>query len=286
MTVAESSASAPLISVVIAVFNGAETMQRCIDSVSVQTYAAKELIVIDGGSTDGTVEMLRQNESKLAYWESGADRGIYHAWNKGIAHARGEWICFLGADDYFWRTDVLERMAPVLSRAYPPVRVVYGEVLRTNRLGEEVVRVGEHWQSAKETFNQVINIPHPGLMHHRSLFAEYGAFDESFRIAGDYELLLRELRDGNALFVPGLVVAGVQHGGVSATPQGRLLSLVESRRAQRMHGIKRPGRVWVVAYTKALIRLWLWRALGSRIAPYVFDFGRLISGKSPYWTRQ
>jgi len=286
MTAAQSGTSAPLISVVIAVFEGAETIQRCIDSVSVQTYVPKELIVIDGGSTDGTLEILRRNESNLAYWESEADRGIYHAWNKGLDHARGDWICFLGSDDQFWTPDVLERMVPTLVRAYPPVRVVYGEVLRVNRMGQEVLRVGEDWGSAKKSFQQVMNIPHPGLMHHRSLFEEHGGFDESFRIAGDYELLLRELRHNDALFVPGLVVAGVQHGGVSATPHGRLVSLVESRRAQRKLGITRPGRVWLVAYAKALIRLWLWRALGSRVAPYVFDFGRALTGKGPYWTRQ
>ena len=286
MTTQESCASAPLISVVIAVFNGAETIQRCIDSVSVQTYVPKELIVIDGGSTDGTLEILRRNESKLAYWESEADRGIYHAWNKGLNHARGDWICFLGSDDQFWAPDVLDRMAPILVRAYPPVRVVYGEALRVNRMGQEGLRVGEDWGSAKKSFQQVMNIPHPGLMHHRSLFEEHGGFDESFRIAGDYELLLRELRHNDALFVPGLVVAGVQHGGVSATPHGRLVSLMESRRAQRKLGIARPGRVWLVAYAKALIRLWLWRALGSRVAPYVFDFGRALTGKGPYWTRQ
>jgi glycosyltransferase involved in cell wall biosynthesis len=278
--------SGPLISVVVALFQGADTLQRCIDSVAGQTYAAKELIVVDGGSTDGTREILRRNESRISYWESEPDRGIYHAWNKGIARARGEWITFLGSDDYFWTADVLERMAPVLARAYPAVRIVYGAAVRVNRDGEEVVRVGEDWATAKRTFAQVMNVPHPGLMHHRSVFADHGGFDESFRIAGDYELLLRELRGRDALFVPDIVVAGVQHGGISATPRGRLLSLTESRLAQRRHGIGRPGRVWMIAYAKAVLRLGLWRILGSRIAPYVFDFGRALSGKGPYWTRQ
>lgn len=278
--------SQPLISVVISVFNGAETLQHCIDSVSCQTYAGKELIVIDGGSTDGTLEILQQNESRLAFWVSEPDRGIYHAWNKGLVRARGEWVCFLGADDYLWTLNVLERVAQALNHAYPPVRVVYGQVTVVNRQGEELSRTGEDWQSAKRKFEQIMCIPHTGLMHHRSLFDGYGGFDESFRIAGDYEMLLRELRVGQALFVPDLVVAGMRHGGVSSNPSGSLTLLREFRRAQRMHGINRPGRHWIAAFAKAHIRVWLWRVLGSRIASFVFDFGRLISGKGAYWTRQ
>ena len=90
----------PLISIVVSVFNGADTLQQCIDSVTDQTYPAVELIVIDGGSTDGTREILLRNASKLAYWVSEPDRGIYHAWNKALVHAQGDWISFLGADDY------------------------------------------------------------------------------------------------------------------------------------------------------------------------------------------
>jgi glycosyltransferase involved in cell wall biosynthesis len=91
-----------MISVIVAVFNGAKTLQQCIDSVAGQTYPHKELIVIDGGSIDGTREILEGDATKLAYWVSEPDRGIYHAWNKALARARGDWICFLGADDYLW----------------------------------------------------------------------------------------------------------------------------------------------------------------------------------------
>ena len=276
----------PLISIVVSVFNGAATMQQCIDSVVCQTYPAVELIVVDGGSSDGTLELLLQNAPKLTYWTSEADRGIYHAWNKGLARAQGDWICFLGADDYLWAPDTLGRMAPVLARAYPPIRVVYGEISVVNSRGAEIARAGEDWSTARTRFAQMMCLPHTGLMHHRTLFEARGKFDESFRIGGDYELLLRELRNGEALFVPGLVVAGMRHGGVSSDPSGSLEMLREFRRAQRMHGLGRPGWHWLRAYTRAHLRVWLWRLLGDRFAPYVFDFGRLLGGKRPYWTRQ
>jgi glycosyltransferase involved in cell wall biosynthesis len=279
------SAATPAISVIVSVRNAAATLQRCLDSIASQTYRSREVIVIDGASTDGTVEIVKENRACLAFWLSEPDRGIYDAWNKGLARARGDWICFLGADDYLWAPDTLERLAPVLERAYPPIRLVYGEVAVVNEAGGEMLRAGEDWRSARGRFRQIMCLPHTGLMHHRSLFEAHGNFDESFRIGGDYEMLLRELRTGEALFVPGLVVAGMRHGGVSSDPAGSLRMLREFRRAQRKHGLP-PGRHWISAFVKAHLRVWLWRLLGNRIAPYVFDFGRLTMGKKPYWTRQ
>jgi glycosyltransferase involved in cell wall biosynthesis len=84
--------SKPLISVIVAVYNGAKTLQRCIDSVSDQTYPNKELIIIDGGSTDGTIEIIRSNQDQITYWQSEPDNGIYHAWNKALDHASGDGI--------------------------------------------------------------------------------------------------------------------------------------------------------------------------------------------------
>ena len=86
--------------VVVATYNNKSTVQQCIDSVAQQTYPHKELIIIDGGSHDGTVDLLKASEQKVAHWISELDRGIYHSWNKALLKATGEWICFLGADDY------------------------------------------------------------------------------------------------------------------------------------------------------------------------------------------
>src|SRR5690348_14220883 len=97
----------PRVSLIIAVYNGASTIVKCLNSVAAQTYGSRELIVIDGGSTDGTVDILRCNADQLSYWISEPDTGVYNAWNKGLARARGEWIAFLGADDYLWTPDAL-----------------------------------------------------------------------------------------------------------------------------------------------------------------------------------
>ncbi|MDA3897412.1 MAG: glycosyltransferase [Desulfobacteraceae bacterium] len=92
----------PKISIIVVVFNGAQTLERCLYSVVHQIYPCKELIIMDGGSTDGSVELLKRYDSQIKYWESKPDRGIYHAWNKALEHAEGEWICFIGSDDFFF----------------------------------------------------------------------------------------------------------------------------------------------------------------------------------------
>jgi glycosyltransferase involved in cell wall biosynthesis len=278
--------ASPLISIIIATYNSKATLQQCIDSVAQQTYPHKELIIIDGGSTDGAVELLKANSHKISYWSSEPDRGIYHAWNKGLARAGGEWICFLGADDHFWNEHVLTRMAGELAELPPDIRVAYGQIMLLNVSGERLYAVGEPWERLKQRFLKSMCVPHPGMMHRRSLFEKHGGFDESFRIAGDYELLLRELKTADAVFVPELVTVGMQQGeGESSHPASTLRLLHETRCAQRMHGQRFPSSSWFFSMMKVYLRLLLWRVFGEPIARKTLDFGRRIMGQPAYWTR-
>lgn len=277
--------SAPLISIIVAVFNGAKTLQQCIDSVIMQSYPNRELIIIDGGSNDGTVDLLKANRKQISYWVSETDRGIYNAFNKGLAQAKGEWICFLGADDYFWDAQVLERMAEQLIKLPSSIRVAYGQVMIVNEREEDLYLKGEQWQKVKKRFMQVMCIPHQGVMHRLSLFELRGLFDESFRIAGDYELLLRELKTGEAMFIPDIIVTAMRQGGFSNAPSNSIEAMLELRRAQRMHGQYFPGFYWVMAMTRIYIRLLLWNLFGEKIARKLLDLGRRVKGLPPYWTR-
>lgn len=278
--------SSPVISIVVATYNNHTTLQQCIDSVVRQTYPHKELIVIDGGSSDGTVDLLKANQQAIAYWVSEPDRGIYHAWNKAVLRARGEWICFLGADDFIWDECVLARIAGQLVSLPPKIRVVYGQIMLLNGRGEQLYAVGGPWERLKKRFQNSMCIPHPGMMHRRSLFEQYGGFDESFRIAGDYELLLRELKTADAVFVPELVTVGMRQGeGASSHPASTLQVLHETRRAQRMHGQRFPSSIWLFSMMKANLRLLLWQVFGELVARKTLDFGRRIMGQPAYWTR-
>ncbi len=275
----------PLISIVIATCNSKATLQQCIDSVVQQAYPYKELIIIDGGSKDGTVELLETNNHKIRYWISEPDSGIYHAWNKALSRARGEWICFLGADDFLWNATVLIRIDEQLKALSPSIRVVYGQNMLVNRNGESLYPMGESWDTVKAQFWASMCLPHPGMMHHRSLFEEHGPFNESFRIAGDYEMLLRELKHADAMFIPNLIIAGVRQGGLSSRPDAALNVLSESRRAQRMHGMRYPSLLWVWAIIKVRLRLLLWYALGEEFARHTLDLARRMVGQPGHWTK-
>ena len=280
-----SHESVPLVSIIVAVFNGKDTLQQCIDSVAQQTYPNKELIIIDGGSKDGTVDLIKANREKIVYWISEPDRGIYNAWNKGLAQAKGEWICFLGADDYLWDTQVLKRMAAQLEKLPSSIRVAYGQIMMLSAEGQELYSVGEPWQEVKESFKQYMTIPHQAVMHRRSLFERHGKFDESFRIAGDYELLLRELKTGEAVFIPDIITTGMRVGGISSQPGNTMKALREFARAQRMHGQLLPGRLLRKTMFIVFMRLLLWKMLGDRSARMLLDLRRRIRGLPPHWTK-
>lgn len=285
ITIEGTRVVSPMISIVVAAYNSMTTLQQCIDSVVLQTHPLKELIVIDGGSKDGTAELLEANHRRFSYWISEPDYGIYNAWNKALLRTRGEWVCFLGADDYFWDACVLARISEQLRVLSAGIRVVYGQNMLLNAKGESLYPMGESWERLKRKFLASMCLPHPGMMHHRSLFEKHGAFNESFRLAGDYEMLLRELKHADALFIPNLVVAGVRQGGVSSNPDSSLLVLSESRRAQRMHGQTLPPLLWVWAKIKVRLRLLLWTVLGEESARRTLDLARHIVGQPRHWTK-
>ena len=261
-------------------------MQQCIDSVTQQTYPNKELIIIDGVSKDGTVELLEENINKFSYWISESDHGIYNAWNKGLTQAQGEWICFLGADDYFWDTAVLERMAVHLEMLPASIRVAYGQIMQISDDGQSPRPIGESWEQVRESFNQYqyMNIPHVGTMHRRTLFERHGKFDESFRIAGDYELLLRELKTGDAVFIQSIITAGQRLGGISTDTANSFRTRREVRRAQRIHGLL-PVNLLMKEMTREYLLLLLRKVFGDRMSRKLLDLRRRIKGLPPHWTK-
>jgi len=273
-----------LISIIIPVLNNSATLRRCLDSNLAQKNADFELIVVDGGSTDGSVDVLREYGNRLN-WESKPDGGVYPAFNRGVRRSKGDWIYFLGSDDYLWRDDVLSRMSPRLAAAYPQYRVVYGQVCMVNDQGSSLGMAGAPWSSHRRRFLQGHIIPHQAIFHHRSLFEEHGFFNETFRVAGDYELLLRELRHRPALFVPDIVVAAYQMSGGSSVPENWLRVLRERRMAFRLNGIRFPGLLWYAFAARILLRAALWKVLGARAAGRLLDWGRALLGKPAFWTR-
>jgi len=267
----------PLISVVVAVFNGRATLQRCLDSVVGQTYPHTELIVIDGGSKDGTVQLLEANRHKITYWISEHDRGIYHAWNKALNVVQGDWVYFLGADDYFVDEHVLARVAPYLQNGTTDARVVYGLVNLVRTDGSVIAAFGEPWSRKK--FMQVMTLPHQGVFHHRSLF-DRGGFNEEFRIAGDYELLLRELKSHDPRFLERETIAAMRFGGVSSEGRLAVETLQEFKRARVLHGITSASPLWRWALIKAYVRRGVLQLFGQECARTVTNWYRRLTFRS------
>lgn len=282
---ASADRALPLITVITVVFNGAVTLEKSICSVIEQNFDNVEYLIIDGGSTDGSVELLKKYDSAIDYWVSEPDAGIYDAFNKAVMCSTGDWICFMGADDYFFSKMVLSQMSRCFLRDDDGVKLVYGNIALLDSEHREVCRVGEAWHIAKNKFNSVMAIPHPGLMHHRTWFAKYGLFDTSFRIAGDYEMLLRGWPREDAVFVADCVVVGMALGGVSSSPENAIKALKETRRAQKIHGINLPSVRLFFAFASAYASLYLKKIFGEVLGYRLINLFRKCVGKPPSWIK-
>ena len=267
------------VSIVIATRNCASSLQRCIESIATQEGVRCETIVIDGASADGTPRLLAENKARgaIADYVSEPDDGVYSAFNKGVRRARGEWITFLGCDDVFHDRFVLRDLLAAASG-----RVVYGKVNLVSASGEIVGTVGGPW--SREAFLEGASLPHPGCLHHRSLFEARGFFDESYRIAGDYELLLRELLHTEPRFVDRVLV-DMRLGGLSRDPKTVPVVLREVIRARGAHGLGKPtarlSRALLLSRTAAAVDA----LVGRRAFGVLADAGRALRGKPRVWTR-
>jgi glycosyltransferase len=180
----------PSISVITVVYNGAQTIADCLESVSYQTYQC-EHIIIDGGSTDGTQEIVRKYPH-VAKILSEQDNGIYDAMNKGIAMANGDIIGILNADDVYANNGVLKKVCNVIRNEKSDC--CYADLDYVDKNNTNQVR--RHWVSGKyqrEKFKRGWMPPHPTFFVKREYYKKYGLYNTDFPIAADYELMLRFL---------------------------------------------------------------------------------------------
>lgn len=275
----------PAVSVIVGVRNGAATLQRCIDSIVAQDFAARETIVFDGASTDATREIAERNlrGGRIDILVSEPDRGVYDAWNKAVRRSRGRWISFLGCDDRFHDTGSLRALVEAGEAAGGRARIVYGRIDRVTGNGVLVETIGVPWERARDAFLAGVNIPHPGTLHHREMLEEHSLFDTSYRIAADYHLLLGELSARAPLFVD-RVVLDMGFGGMSSRPENILVSLREVARARREHGLRGTPLRLRMALAAATGGAVAYRLLGDRAYRRLADRYRALRGRPPIWT--
>jgi glycosyltransferase involved in cell wall biosynthesis len=185
-----SAKKRPLVSVITAVYNANEYLAACIESILKQSFQDFEYILIDGGSTDGTVDVIKSYQQHFSYWISEPDRGIYDAWNKGLAVAKGDWIVFVGADDVLYPTALQAYVEHIENHpAKKELEFISSRIELVNDDLSPIRTVGEPW--SWQRFRVDMITWHVGCFHSRRLFEKYGQFDPKYKICGDYELLLR-----------------------------------------------------------------------------------------------
>ncbi|KAA8484631.1 glycosyltransferase involved in cell wall biosynthesis [Arcticibacter tournemirensis] len=193
--------SPPLISVITVSLNASSHIERCIKSVLSQPYPNIEHIIIDGGSKDGTVEILKKYDKELAYWISEPDKGIYHAMNKALDRAQGDWIHFLGSDDFLY-----EGFSEMATVSQGDKTIYYGSCLWGNTI------LGGVFTPLRLSTECIC---HHGIFYPRKVFEKY-RYEEKYQISADYFLNIQCWTDDefDKNYYPYLV-ANFSQGGLS-----------------------------------------------------------------------
>jgi len=190
----EKSSKKPLISIITPVLNDARYLEQTIQSVITQDYDNIEYIIIDGGSTDGTVDIIKKYEDSIACWVSEPDEGIYDAQNKGAFRATGEYFAVLNSGDYYAETDVVSRFAQKIKQ-FSHADFIYSNAFLLKDTPDE--KIVQSYSDIKN-IRKRNPISHPTLFSRVKFFRESGGFDTSLKIAADYDYVCRLISSGSS----------------------------------------------------------------------------------------
>ncbi len=194
------SETGPLVSIVTPSYNQARFLEQTIQSVLNQDYPHIEYIIVDGGSTDGSVDIIRRYADRLAWWVSEPDRGQTDAINKGFARARGQIFAWLNSDDTLEPHAVREAVAYL--QAHPEVGLVYGDANFIDEEGRVIGRYPAAQTDYRRLRRGYVHIPQPAAFFRASLWHQVGPLDPSFYFAMDYDLWVRIARISRLQYVP------------------------------------------------------------------------------------
>lgn len=216
--------SLPKVSVIIVTFNAAEFLQKCLDSIYKQSYPNIEIVIMDGGSTDGTLDIIKANQHKITLWRSEKDNGIYDAMNKALTYITGQWVYFIGADD-----ELFEGFTDLAYGLKDDSQIYYGRVLIKEQPTPGPVNAYKH---AKDT------ICHQAIIYPASVFKKY-QFNTRYKIAADHVLNMQCWHDKNYAFAfIDAMVARFNHTGVSMTQRDLVFDADKAGLILKYHGFK------------------------------------------------
>lgn len=234
----------PLVSIITVTFNAKDYLEQTIQSVLAQTYTPIEYIIIDGGSTDGTIDIIKRYSNHLSYWVSEPDKGIYDAMNKGISYTKGELVGIVNASD-FYEPDTVERVVAA-SNQNPQAGIFHGNINMLNEDGSlfKVKLPNTDLQQLAKGFG----LYHPTFFVRKSVYDTMGKYDTTFRLAADYDFALRCWKNDIVFCYINRILSNFRVGG--ATNKRRLLGLEESKKALLQNGIppteaERTYTLWV-----------------------------------------
>lgn len=218
----KSRPNKPLVTIITTVYNGEKHLEETIRNIINQTYENFEYIMIDGGSTDNSIEIIKKYEDKIDYWVSEKDNGIGDAFNKGIRLSAGEYINFQGDGDGFYSEHSIEEAMKDID----PNRdmLISGKIQRISDDGQ-VMFVTKHQDIfKKQSLMFRMSVPHQGLFTHIRMFEEYGLFDIHNTFCMDYEHLLRAYHEFPNVVMKDIIVARWRADGLG---EGRTLDILK-----------------------------------------------------------
>lgn len=204
----KSEPEKPLITVVTVVFNGKKTLEQTIQSVVNQTYGNVEYIIIDGASTDGTLDIIKKYEDRIDYWQSEPDKGIYDAMNKGIELAKGEWINFMNGGDEFYSYNVL---SDIFENKNYTASVIVGNTNQVFDFGKRIVLAKQMTKKSKH-----LEFCHQSCFTNKNVFKE-NKYNTKFKICADYDLYHKLLiKEKKFIYLNQIVSTYDNSGGISS----------------------------------------------------------------------
>jgi glycosyltransferase involved in cell wall biosynthesis len=229
------------VSIITVVLNNADTIAAAIDSVLAQDHPDIEYVVVDGESTDGTLDIIKSYGSKISKVVSGKDGGIYFAMNKGIGLATGEIVGILNADDLYENTQVISKAVAAMQSNNADT--CYGNLQYVKR--DNVKAIVRHWNSGGFSRNSFLYgwmPPHPTFFVKKSVYDKVGLFNTQFRSAADYEFMLRVLFKNkiSTCYVPEVFVLMRVGGKSNKAISNRLKANNEDRQAWQVNGLHMP----------------------------------------------